>query len=123
MIPLAALNAPDIDYAGLSPIFALTGGACLTLMLGLFRGARVHLLVAGATLATLAAATGLSIWQLGENKTFVEGALRVDDFALTFGFIFYAAAALTVVLSYREPPAREGREGDYYVLLSEVGIA
>ena len=117
MIPLAALNAPDIDYAGLSPIFALTGGACLTLMLGLFRGARVHLLVAGATLATLAAATGLSIWQLGENKTIVEGALRVDDLALTFGFIFYAAAALTVILSYREPPAREGREGDYYVLL------
>jgi NADH-quinone oxidoreductase subunit N len=117
VIPLGALAAPDIDYAGLSPIFALTGGACLTLMLGLLRGARVHLLVAGATLITLAAAMGLSIWQLGENKAVVEGALRVDDLALTFGFIFYVAGALTVVLSYREPPARPRLEGDYYVLL------
>jgi NADH-quinone oxidoreductase subunit N len=117
MIPLAALSAPDIDYAGLSPIFALTGGICLTLMLGLFRGPRVHLVVATAALATLATAVGLSIWQLGENKTIVEGALRVDDFALTIGFIFYSAAAATVFLSYREPPARPGLEGDYYVLL------
>jgi NADH-quinone oxidoreductase subunit N len=117
VIPLAELKAPDIDYAALSPIIALTGGACLTLMLGLFRGARVHFLVASATLLTLATAMGLSIWQLGENKTVVEGALRIDDLALTFGFIFYVAAALTVVLSFHEPPARPGREGDYYVLL------
>jgi NADH-quinone oxidoreductase subunit N len=117
VIGLAALHAPDIDYAGLSPIFALTGGICLTLMLGLFRGVRVHLLVAASALATLAAAMGLSIWQLGENKTIVEGALRVDDLALTLGFIFYVAGAATVILSYREPPARAGREGDYYVLL------
>jgi NADH-quinone oxidoreductase subunit N len=117
VIPLGELKAPVIDYAALSPIIALTAGACLTLMLGLFRGARVHFLVAGSTLLTLAAAMGLSIWQLGENKTVVEGALRIDDLSLTFGFIFYAAAAFTVVLSYREPPARAGREGDYYVLL------
>ena len=32
VIQLAALNAPDIDYAGLSPIIALTGGACVTLI-------------------------------------------------------------------------------------------
>jgi NADH-quinone oxidoreductase subunit N len=123
--PLAALNAPHIDYAGLSPIFALTGGACLTLMLGLFRGRRVHPLVAGSTLVTLAVATGLSIWQYGENKTVVEGALRIDDLAMALDFVFFAAAALAVVLSYREPPARAGCEGDYYVLLlaSVLGMA
>lgn len=117
MIQLAAIHAPDIDYAGLSPILALTGGICLTLMLGLFRGVRVHLLVAVTALATLATAMGLSIWQLGENKTIVESALRVDDLALTLGFIFYVAGAATVILSFREPPARPGLEGDYYVLL------
>jgi NADH-quinone oxidoreductase subunit N len=114
---LAALRAPDIDYAGLSPLFALAGGACLTLMLGLFKGRRVHGLVVGSSLLTLAAATGLSIWQLGENKTIVEGALRVDDLALTLDFAFFTAAALTVILSIREPPSGAGREGDYYTLL------
>jgi NADH-quinone oxidoreductase subunit N len=117
VITLATLHAPHIDYAGLSPIFALTGGACLTLLLGLFRGPRVHPLVAASTLATLAIATGLSIWQYGENKTIVEGALRIDDLAMTLDFVFFTAAALAVVLSYNEPPARAGREGDYYVLL------
>ena len=117
MTLLAALKAPEIDYAGLAPIFALTGGGCLTLMIGLLPSRGVHGLVVASTLATLAAATGLSIWQLGENKSLVEGALRIDDLALTLDFVFYVAAALTVVLSYKEPPGRAGREGDYYVLL------
>ena len=30
-------------------------------------------------------------WQFGENKSLVEGALRVDDLALSLDFIFYAA--------------------------------
>jgi NADH-quinone oxidoreductase subunit N len=125
VIPLAQINAPDIDYAGLSPLLALTGGACVTLLLGLFRGAGVRMLVAAATLATLAVATGLSIWQLGENKSVVEGALRIDDLALTLDFVFYAAAAATVLLSLERPPTHRAREGDYYALLlaSVVGMA
>ena len=27
-------NAPEIDYAGLSPVIALTAGLCIVLMLG-----------------------------------------------------------------------------------------
>ena len=82
MIPLAALTAPDIDYAGLSPLIALTGGACVTLLLGLCprRDACTRSSPVRPPSLTLAAATGLSIWQLGENKPIVEGALRVDDF-------------------------------------------
>jgi NADH-quinone oxidoreductase subunit N len=114
---IGALQTPDIDYAGLSPLLALTGGACVTLMVGLFRGARVHTLAAGAALVTLAAAFGLSVWQLGEAKSIVEGALRIDDLALTLDFIFYVAGAITVVLSFREPPSGAGKEGDYYALL------
>jgi NADH-quinone oxidoreductase subunit N len=114
---IAALQAPDIDYAGLSPLLALTGGACVTLMVGLFRGARVHALAAGAALVTLAVAFGLSVWQLGEDKSIVEGALRIDDLAMTLDFVFYVAGALTIVLSFSNPPASRGREGDYYALL------
>jgi NADH-quinone oxidoreductase subunit N len=114
---IATLKAPHIDYAGLAPILALTGGACITLMIGLFRGRRVHALTAAAALLTLAAAFGLTIWQLEENKDIVAGSLRIDDFALTLDFIFFTAAALTIVLSFRDPPALRGREGDYYALL------
>jgi NADH-quinone oxidoreductase subunit N len=117
MIPIAELAAPEIDYGGLSPLLALTGGACLTLLVGLFRGRGARALTVVAALGTLTTAGGLSIWQLGENKTIIEGALRVDDLALTLDFVFYAAGALTLLLSLRDPPAHPGREGDYYALL------
>lgn len=117
MIPIAELRAPEIDYAGLSPLLALAGGACVTLMLGLSRGPRVRTVVTGAALVTLAAASGLSIWQFGENKSIIQNALRVDDLALTLDFLFYVAAALTIALSLRKPPASGGREGDHYALL------
>jgi NADH-quinone oxidoreductase subunit N len=124
VISSAALQAPTIDYAGLSPLLALAGGLCVTLLLGLFRGPAIRLLVAGSTLVTLATATGLSIWQLGENKTIIEGALRVDDLALSLGFVFYLAAAACVLLSVRQTPIERGREGDYYSLLlsSVIGM-
>jgi NADH-quinone oxidoreductase subunit N len=121
VIELAKINAPYIDYAGLSPILALTGGACLTLMIGLFRRPGTRTLVAATTLATLATATALSIWQFGENKAVVEGALRIDDLALSLDLVFFLAAALTVLLAFARPPTRLGREGDYYgLLLSSV---
>jgi NADH-quinone oxidoreductase subunit N len=122
---VSALQAPQIDYAGLSPLLALSGGACLTLLLGLVRGPALRALVVTSTLATLALATGLAIWQLGENKSIVEGALRVDDLALTLDFVFFVAAAAVVLLSFQSPPAIRGREGDFYTLLhsSVTGMA
>jgi NADH-quinone oxidoreductase subunit N len=125
LIPLAEITAPDIDYAGLSPLLALTGGASITLLVGLFRGPSVRAFVAGAALATLGATALLSAWQLGENKSIVEGALRTDDLAMLLDILFCVAGAATVLLSLRDTPARPGREGDYYVLLlsSVLGMA
>jgi NADH-quinone oxidoreductase subunit N len=122
---VSELQAPQIDYAGLAPLLALTGGACVTLLVGLLRGPALRVLVAASTLATLVVATGLSIWQLGENKSIVEGALRVDDLALTLDFVFFAAAAAVVLLSFQDPPSIRGREGDFYALLlsSVTGMA
>jgi NADH-quinone oxidoreductase subunit N len=59
-------NAPDIDYAGLSPVIALTGGLCIVLLLGLIpRLGRFTM--AYLTIVVLAATAGLSIWQWGET--------------------------------------------------------
>ena len=77
---MSEFNAPDIDYAGLAPIIALTVGMCVVLMVGLLRVNRF--VIAYLTLAVLAAAAGLSIWQWGEQEDLVAGALRLDELAL-----------------------------------------
>jgi NADH-quinone oxidoreductase subunit N len=114
---IAALNAPYIDWAGLSPLVALSGGTCVTLLLGLARGSGTRALVTTSALLTLAAAATLSAWQFGENKSLVEGALATDDLALSLDFVFFAAAAVALVLSLREPGTRHASLGDYSALL------
>lgn len=114
---IAALHAPYIDYAGLSPLLALSGGICMTLILGLARGPGARMLVTTSALLTLAAAATLTAWQFGENKSLVEGALRADDLAFSLDFIFYAAAAFALILSLRDPGASHASLGDYSALL------
>ena len=116
----ADIQGPDIDYAGLSPLFALAGGAVIVLMAALFRGAFVQrTLVPALTLTSLGAAVGLTIWQweTGDLEPIVENALAVDTLALGAGLIFYAAAILTVVLSLRDEAVRSAGAGEYFALL------
>src|ERR1044072_363784 len=71
-------DAPHIDYAGLSPLIALTVGICVVLLSGvspLRRG------IPGLTLITLAATAGLLIWRWNDPVDLVAGALRLDDLA------------------------------------------
>ena len=58
-----AVTIPEIDYKGLSPLFAIVGGSILVLMVGLFRGRFVQtILVPLLGIAALGAAIGLTIW-------------------------------------------------------------
>jgi NADH-quinone oxidoreductase subunit N len=109
-------NAPHIDYAGLSPVIALTTGLVVVLMVGLVpRAGRFTLNY--LTLAVLAAAAGLSIWQWGSETDLVAGALRLDAFGLAAALISTLAAAVVTVLSIREPAAEEANHGAFYSLL------
>ncbi|HKH23738.1 MAG TPA: hypothetical protein VKA88_08945, partial [Solirubrobacterales bacterium] len=109
-------NAPHIDYAGLSPVIALTAGLCLVLLVGLLP--RVGRFSAAAlTVAVLGATAGLAIWQWGSNEDLVAGALRLDAFALAGTLIACLAAAVAVMLSIREPAADEAGHGAFYSLL------
>jgi NADH-quinone oxidoreductase subunit N len=120
VIPLGAMQGPDIDYQGISPLIALAAGACAVLLAGLFRAPFVQrVLVPGLTLLTLAVAIGLSAWNWDpdESKTLVEGALVVDTLALGVSVLFYVAGILTVLLSLRERAAVEAGRGEYYALL------
>jgi NADH-quinone oxidoreductase subunit N len=99
-------DAPHIDYAGLSPVLVLTAGLVVVLVAGILTEGRGQRIVVSAfSLSTLAAAAGLSIWQWGEEKDLVAGALRLDDLALAGGLIAIAAAAFCVPLSWREQAA------------------
>jgi NADH-quinone oxidoreductase subunit N len=115
-----SFTAPEMDWAGLSPVIALTAGVCVVLVAGLV-GRHQRAIVSAFTLATLAATAGLCIWQWGESKDLVAGALRLDDLALAISLICIAAAAFVVPLSWREPaaerPGTEQRHGEFQTLL------
>jgi NADH-quinone oxidoreductase subunit N len=111
-----SFNAPHVDYAGLSPVIALTAGMCIVLLVGLIprvgRFTNAYL-----TIAVLAATAGLAIWQWGSETDLVAGVLRLDAFGLAATLIACLAAAVAVVLAIREPAAEEAGHGAFYSLL------
>jgi NADH-quinone oxidoreductase subunit N len=107
--------APDIDYAGISPLIALTAGLCVVLLSSVITENRwASTLLA---LATLGAAAGLCIWQWGENQDLVAGALRLDDLGLAGSLIAIASAAFVVPMTLREPAADRAGHADFLALL------
>ena len=62
-------TAPEIDYAALSPIIALTGGLVVVLLAGLVGPRGNRWLSSALTLTTFGAAAGLAIWQWGERES------------------------------------------------------
>lgn len=113
-----SFQAPDIDYAGVSPIIALTAGICVVLLGGLVVGGRRHRWVASClSWATLGVTAGLLIWQLGEGRDLVAGALRLDDLAITVSLMAVTAAAFVVPLTLREPAAWQSGHAELQALL------
>jgi NADH-quinone oxidoreductase subunit N len=119
-------EAPDVDYAGLSPIIALTVGVIVVLLAGLVGPRGNRWLSSGLTLLTLAVTAGLMIWRLGEPAAdLVSGALRVDGLSLTIGLMCVLAAAFAVLLQLRDEAAEESGFGESHALLlgSVLGMA
>ena len=120
MIELGQIQAPEIDYRGLAPLFATIGGSIAVTMAGLFRGRFVQrTLVPALAAAALLIAMGLTIanWEAGDSAPIIEGALAIDSLALFLSMIFYVAALVTVVLSLRAKVLRETAPGEYMGLL------
>ncbi len=113
--------APEVDYAGVSPVIALTAGICLVLLVGVFGRGNSRAVASTLTLTTLAAAAGLCIWQWGEGEDLVAGALRLDELGLAVSLIAIAAAAFVVPLGWREsafdPDAGPGGQTEFHALL------
>jgi NADH-quinone oxidoreductase subunit N len=118
ILATADLKGPHVDFAGLSPLIALLGGAVLVLIVGLARSrfVRSHV-VPALSLGALGAAAGLSIWQWNEHKSIVSGALRIDDLSLVLNLILVTGAAFAVLLAWRSLAAREAAHGEFHALL------
>jgi NADH-quinone oxidoreductase subunit N len=114
----AHLKGPHVDFAGLSPLIALLGGATIVLLVGLLRArwARAQL-VPALSLVSLGAAAGLSIWQWDARKSILSGALAVDDLSLVLNLILVTGGALGVLLAWRSQAAREAAHGEFHALL------
>src|SRR3978361_58849 len=118
LLATAHLKGPHVDFAGLSPLIALLGGATIALLVGLIRTRWVRAqLVPALSLLALGAAAGLSIWQWNEGKSIVSGALRVDDLSLVLNLILVTGGALAVLLAWRSLAAREAAHGEFHALL------
>jgi NADH-quinone oxidoreductase subunit N len=120
MLELASvhLKGPHIDFAGLSPLIALLGGAVVVLLVGLLGSRWVRAQVVPVlSLVALATALGLTIWQWNEQKSIVAGALRIDSLSLTLNLILFAGGACTVLLAWRSLAASEAAHGEFHALL------
>ena len=115
---IATLKGPDVDFAALSPLIALLGGAVIVLLVGLVgpRRIREHV-VPALSLVALAAAAGLTIWQWGAEKSVLAGALRIDSLSLVLNLILVAGGACTVLLAWRSKATREAAHGEWHALL------
>lgn len=117
------LKGPHIDFAGLSPLIALLGGAVIVLMFGLIGSRWVRSqLVPFLSLVALGATLGLTIWQWNADKSIVSGALRIDDLGLTLNLILIGGGACAVLLAWRSLAAKEAAHGEFHaMLLTSIG--
>jgi NADH-quinone oxidoreductase subunit N len=119
-------KGPPINWEALSPFLALTGGACLVLLVGLARSGFIRRTVVPAlTLVALAATAGLAVWQWDVNEEIISRALVVDNLTLALTMVFVAGGIAAVLLSWRSSATAEAGEGEYFALLltSILGMA
>jgi NADH-quinone oxidoreductase subunit N len=108
-------HEPHIDYAGISPLIALTVGLCVVLLSAVFKPFRRSAPV--MTTTTLLITAGLLIGQWGESKSLITGALQLDDLAIAISLIAILTAFVCVLLSIREKATEEAGSGEYHALL------
>jgi NADH-quinone oxidoreductase subunit N len=119
----AHLKGPHIDFAGLSPLIGLLGGAVIVLLFGLIGSRWVRAqLVPFLSLVALGATLGLTIWQWNSGKSIVSGSLRVDDLSLALNLILIGGGACAVLLAWRSRAAEEAAHGEFHaMLLTSIG--
>jgi NADH-quinone oxidoreductase subunit N len=117
------LKGPHVDFAALSPLIALLGGAIVVLMVGLLGSRWIRTRVVPAlSLVALSAAIGLSIWRWNTLESVVSGALRIDQLSLVLTMILAVGGIAAVLLAWRSQAAEEASHGEFHsMLLTAIG--
>jgi NADH-quinone oxidoreductase subunit N len=117
------LKGPHVDFAALSPLIALLGGAVVVLLVGLLGSRRIREQVVPAlAIVALGTAIGTAIWRWDTPESVVAGALRIDRLSLTLTLILAVGAIAGVLLAWRSQAAREAAHGELHaMLLTAVG--
>jgi NADH-quinone oxidoreductase subunit N len=119
----ATLKGPHVDFAAISPLLALAGGAIVVLLVGLLGSRRIREHVVPAlSLVALGTAIGTTIWRWNHTESVLAGALRIDRLSLTLILILAAGGVAGVLLAWRSRGAREAAHGELHaMLLTSVG--
>jgi NADH-quinone oxidoreductase subunit N len=118
VIAATAVKGPHIDWAAISPLVALGGGAVLVLMIGLLRSRFVrHAGIPFLTVATLGTTIGLSVWQWDTNETVVSGALRIDALTLGLTILFCVGAIAATLMAVGSVACEDAGHGEFHSLL------
>lgn len=117
------LKGPHVDFAALSPLMAIFGGAIVVLLAGLLGSRWIREEVVPAlSLVTLGAALGLTVWRWNTPESVVSGALRVDRLSLTLNLILAVGGMAAVLLAWRSKAAKEAAHGELHaMLLTSIG--
>ncbi|HEX5307894.1 MAG TPA: NADH-quinone oxidoreductase subunit N [Solirubrobacteraceae bacterium] len=123
MTLLATLKGPHVDFAALSPLIALFGGAIVVLMVGLLGSRRVREQVVPAlSIVALGTTIGTSIWRWDTPESVVAGALKIDRLSLTLILILAVGGIAGVLLAWRSRASREAAHGELHaMLLTSIG--
>jgi NADH-quinone oxidoreductase subunit N len=123
LLATAHLKGPHVDFAALSPLIALFGGAIVVLLAGLFGSRWIReQLVPALAVAALGAALGLTIWRWDTPESIVSGALRIDRLSLTLNLILAIGGIATALLAWRSRAAKEAAHGELHaMLLTTIG--
>jgi len=111
-----SFDAPAMDYAGLSPIIALTSGLVVLVLAAVFDS--VKRFGPALALLTFGVAGGCLIWQWNADIDLVAGALRLDGLAVTLSLLVVIAAAVAVLLAIGDPSETQAGRSDWLALLA-----
>lgn len=109
------IQIPPIDYTVVAQLLIVAGWASVLLLLDLFianKRITAYLAIAGLIVA---AAAGIPYW--GFNGSTFGGMLILDNYALTFNWVFLAISAISIMLAVDYLPRHGIERGEYYPLL------
>jgi len=110
-----SFDAPTVDYAGLSPVIALSTGLIVLVIVAVFDS--IKRLAPALALLTLATTAGLLIWQWDADTDLINGTLKIDGLAVVFSLLIVAAAAGAVLTSIGDPSEQQVGRPDFLSLL------